>query len=159
MVSNLFSNHLSSLSPDVFTSLTSLRYLDSPSHFIVLRSFHHLSFFWSFQSCLSSNSLHFIHFSLHPCSHSLFSNSLVSLPSGLFSNLNKLRFLSFPFINPPFSLMFIFPFFSQFSLSHSSTHQLHHLPPFWCVQWAQQSLFSVPSILSTYLLTLKLFLF
>ena len=27
--------------------------------------------FWSFQSCFSSNSLNFIYFSLHPCSHSL----------------------------------------------------------------------------------------
>ena len=112
--SGLDSNHLSFLSPDVFTSLTSLKYLDSLLISLFLRQFHHLPVF------------------------NLNSNSLTSLPSELFSNLNKLNSLSFPFINPPFQWCSFPPFINQFPLSFTSL-QLHHLPPFWCFQWTQQS--------------------
>ena len=45
--SYLSSNHLSSLSPDVFTSLSSLNSLHFPSHFIVFHTIPSPSSFWS----------------------------------------------------------------------------------------------------------------
>ena len=104
--SALQSNQLTTLPSGVFSNFINLGYLSTlsclhfHSHFVfsfspqqqtLLSSIWCL--FWSFQTCFSSNSLHFINSSLHPSSHSLHSNNLVSLQSGLFNDLHSLTSL------------------------------------------------------------------
>ena len=133
--SSLYSNHLSSLSPDVFTSLTSLKSLDFPPHLIGFETISSSSCFFLFTPT-PSHSFHlgyliiwppFFHFIPHlplisfslpfHILSSLYNNRLVSLPSGLLSNLNKLNSLSFPFINPHFQWCSFPLFINQFPLS------------------------------------------
>ena len=132
--SSLYSNHLFSLSPDVFTSLTSLKTLDFPSHFIVLRPFHHLPVFY-----LYSNSLTFLpsgvfdhltslltlypippsHFLLTPISYSIIIGQHPYCLSPIWTVLKsqKTQISLLPIHQSPLSMMFISPFINQFSLS------------------------------------------
>ena len=113
---------------DVFTSLISLKYLDFPPHFIVLRPFHHLPVF-----DLHSNSL-IPPSSLSLCFHliSTTTNSpLFHLISFLvFPNLFLFRLSSFhPFLSSSL--------FSFFPVQQSCLH------PTWSVLKSQQTQISL----------------
>ncbi len=98
----LSNNQLTTIPSGVFSNLINLKslstfsFLHLHSHFDFSLSQQQQSLFssiwclfWSFQTCFSSNSLLFIHSSLHP-SYDLTSNSLVSLPSGFFNDFHSL---------------------------------------------------------------------